>query len=122
VSLAIAACWLVPVAFAQPPVEPKRNNAPKPAANASPEADKLREAERHVGTMAAGIGLVIVGLTAIGRAVWIVRPAFRGDSTIHKVGVVGLVVAGVMLIGAGMGLARAGSRGVPVDKWLNQQG
>jgi hypothetical protein len=86
----------------------------------SPELKRLKTVERHFGTIGAGVFVILLGLAGIGKAAWMIRPVFRGDSIWYKVGVVLLIFAGIFVILIGVDLARQGSQGKTLDQWANE--
>jgi hypothetical protein len=100
---------------AQGQMAPQQQPKPEPE---SPEVKRLKTVERHFGTVGAGVFLMLLGLAGVGKAVWMIRPVFRGASVWHKVGIVALILAGILIVSAGVDLAQHGARGESLDQWL----
>ena len=62
--------------------------------------------------------MILLGLSGIARAVWIIRPVFRGDSLGLKLGVVALILAVFFVIAIGAEIAKLGSQGKSLEQWL----
>jgi hypothetical protein len=84
----------------------------------SPDLEGLQTIERYFGTLATGVVVSLVGLSAVGRALWVIRPVFRGNGLRYKVGVVLLIAAGVFVIALGVAIAQAGWQGKSLAQWL----
>jgi hypothetical protein len=88
----------------------------------SPEAEGLLTIERYLGTV--GTGLLVIGVAVlsggaiIGRALWIIRPVFRGDDFWYKVGVVFLLGGGVLVLVVGVAMGVEIARGKSLSRWL----
>ena len=78
----------------------------------------LKTVEAPPGTLGAGAFVILLGVSAIARAVWIIRPVFRSDSLWYKLGVVALIMVGILLIALGVEIAQWGWQGKSLERRL----
>jgi hypothetical protein len=116
----LAACCILltsDLAFGQGPRSPKQ---PQQHESGPPEIKRVKTVERHFGTVGAGVFVILLGLAAVGRAVWMIRRVFQEDNIWYKIGLVLLICAGFVMIGMGVEIALLGVQGKSLDAWLNE--
>jgi hypothetical protein len=113
-----ASCVFLATADAALGQRPVDTNQAKQRRLEPKDAEGLQTIERYFGTVATGGVVILVGLSGIGRALWVIRPVFRGDGLWDKVTVVLLLGAGIFMIALGVGIAQAGWQGKSLGRWL----
>jgi hypothetical protein len=116
----LAACCILLTSDTASAQGPTPSKQPQQHVSDSLEIKRMKTVERHFGTVGAGVFVILLGLAAVGRAVWMIRRVFQEDNIWYKIGVVLLICVGLVMIGMGVEITQQGVQGKSLDTWLNE--